>query len=942
MKTEDIEYNGQVFSCRTIIDISSMVELLSLLAKRQKYLEDKINFQEERINDKDKRISELEIMIKGFSLSKEEKFPLEKEVPIIKKEIKNDLDEMDDLDAFLSKDNKNESRTIYIEKNKDENFMNDSDEIKTVKLEEKEEEKEEEKPEEKKEEKVEEKKEEKVEEKSEEKPVEKKEEKVEEKKEIKSDEDNNIKNQEEEVEKKIDINLEQKQTPTIIKEKNLVETENKQISIPENTEKKEENLDKNTNNNNQNIVQPQSSNSQTEEIIKKIIKRIKLLESKIDTLQQSELAAKSQNITTEKAGKSRLETKVNLLNKKVEQIEDDQNKMKDEIAKIKEKTDDFNVYDLFKGNSGDTNIDATQGLIMALENKIFKKFGFYDLKFKKDEEEIFQNKTDIKNMNNLLNSLKDACAKNTKDIQDLKDNSDNKYSEINTFITDIKNKIEDIDTKINKGISNANNSDNNNGNENNNDNIANSNNKINNDEINKMKEKINNLEKQILELIKTTNSKHDESKEQNAAANQEQLQLIKDITSRTHELEKHMKIILSQLNIKEVYERLDALEKDLNKKGNKFEINELKEVIMTLEENEKDLNFKMDQMQQFSEKIRGDMQQIIKKIEYLSGQLNRISNENADMDKGKGPIIDVNKFVDMFLFNEKNKEISKKFDKIRLSFEEVARNIDDILQKLSHVPTDKDFSQFQSIIKTMIDELKLSLNKKYAEKTETTKSIKFLETQIKSIQESFQKKMDGADNWLLAKKPLNNYVCASCESIIKGELGKKSEFVAWNKYPNREEKSYRYGHGFSRMLQLINEDRKKEIKDKDSMSDGGSDSEPMFKLPKLKRLHINSGKLKNNNNVMSDDENNIPYEKNIPSHNEMEHILTEEKPKIMKIFKRNKNVNKSSSGYINKLDKIKEKDKENDSNAITKTSPNNQKDGNQNGQNEINIVTNNE
>ena len=373
MKTEDIEYNGQVFSCRTIIDISSMVELLSLLAKRQKYLEDKINFQEERINDKDKRISELEIMIKGFSLSKEEKFPLEKEVPIIKKEIKNDLDEMDDLDAFLSKDNKNESRTIYIEKNKDENFMNDSDEVKTVKLEEKEEEKEEEKPEEKNEEKVEEKKEEKIEEKKEEKPVEKKEEKIEEKKEIKSDEDDNIKNKEEETEKKIDINLEQKQTPTIIKEKNLVETENKQISIPENTEKKEEHLDKNTNNNNQNIVQAQSSNSQTEEIIKKIIKRIKLLESKIDTLQQSELASKSQNITTEKAGKSRLETKVNLLNKKVEQIEDDQNKMKDEIAKIKEKTDDFNVYDLFKGNSGDTNIDATQGLIMALENKIFKK-----------------------------------------------------------------------------------------------------------------------------------------------------------------------------------------------------------------------------------------------------------------------------------------------------------------------------------------------------------------------------------------------------------------------------------------------------------------------------------------------------------------------------------------------------------------------------------------
>ena len=66
MKTEDIEYNGRIFSCRSIIDISTMVELLGLLAKRQQYLEDKLNFQEERINDKDKRISELELMIKVF------------------------------------------------------------------------------------------------------------------------------------------------------------------------------------------------------------------------------------------------------------------------------------------------------------------------------------------------------------------------------------------------------------------------------------------------------------------------------------------------------------------------------------------------------------------------------------------------------------------------------------------------------------------------------------------------------------------------------------------------------------------------------------------------------------------------------------------------------------------------------------------------------------
>ena len=925
MKTEDIEYNGQIFSCRKIIDISSMIELLSLLAKRQQYLEEKLNFQEERINDKDKRISELEIMIKGVSLSKDEKFPSEKEIPIIKKEIKNDFD--DDLDAFLNNDNKfenknNISNEIKEETKNDNNFTKDKN------------------VEEKSENKFEEKKEENVEAKPEEKKIE---EKKAEEKEVKNDEDNN--NDKQEIENKININFDQKQSPTIVNEQNFSNTENNQITTPKSPEKKEIDVDNKTNNinitetnqnQNQNIPQEPVQNSQTDEILKKIVKRLKLLESKIDQLQQNESASKSQAMFAEKANKSRLENRINLLNNKIEQLEDDKNKMKEEMSKIKEKSEDFNVYDLFKNNTGDSNFDAAKGLIMNLENKIYKKFGLYDLRFKKDEEDIFKNKNDIKNMNNLINGLKEICDKNTKDINDLRDNNETKYTEINKFINEISNQIKDMGNKINAYASSNN--------ENNNPAII-GNNNINNDEINRFKEKIEELENKFAELnenfgiYKLSDNKN--SKDLNAM-NSDQLRLIKDISSRTSELEKQMKIILSQLNITEVYERLDSLEKDLNKKGSKYEVSELKEKVMSLEENEKDLSFKVEQMQQFIEKIRTDMQQIIRKIEFLSGQLNRINNENADMDKGKGPIIDINKLVDMNLFNEKQKEINKKFDKVRLSFEEVARNIDDILQKLSHVPSDKDFSQFQSIIRTMIDELKLGLNKKYAERNETNKSIKFLETQIKTIQESFQKKMDGADNWLLAKKPLNNYVCASCESIIKGELDKKSEFVPWNKYPNREEKSYRYGHGFSRMLQLINEDKKREIKEKDSMSEGGSDSEPILKLPKLNKLHINSGKLKINN-AMSDEENNVPYDKN-GLNNDQDPILTEERPKIMKIFKRSKNV--SNSSYLNRLDKIKDinkdKDKERMANLIAKTSPNKAKEENQTDQNEINIITNNE
>ena len=936
MKTEDIEYNGQIFSCKKIIDISAMIELLSLLAKKQKYLEDKINFQEERINDKDKRISELEVMIKGVSLSKEEKFPSDKDlIPVIKQEIKNESD--DDLDSFLNKDNNQE------EKEKENNLIEEKNESENPK------------------ENIEEKKDEKLEENTDKKD----DEKIEEKKESQNPEV--IDNNKEEVENKININFEQNQTPTEVKEQNLVEKENKQISDKNDKEQTNENIINNreTKNQNQVNVPTPTPTINDDEILKKIIKRLKLLESRIDKIQQDEVASKSQVLTTDKTNKNKLEIKINLLNNKLEQVEDTQDKMKKEIEKIKEKVEDFNVYDLFKNNSGDSNIDIAQGLIMNLENKVFKKFGFYDVKFKKNEEDIFTNKNDIQNLTNALGNIKEICNKNSKDINELKDKDNENFIEINKFISEINNKIKDIDNKIEANpINDENNNIDIDRNDNNNiifsgNNISNNRNISTNSGNSKIKTgnktsnnsknsipfilnnseeiitKIRELESSINDLNKKLESNDSSNNNQNIRESpvmQEQIKVIKDITTRTKELEKNMKIILSQLNIKEVYERLDNLEKDLLKKGTKYEINELKDKQTIIEENEKDLNYKIDQVQQFNDKIRADMQQLIKKIEYISGQLNRLTNENADMDKGKGSIIDITKLVDLNLFNEKQKEVNKKFDKVRLSFEEVARNMDEILQRLSHMPTDKDFSQFQTIIKTMIEELKLNMSKKYAEKYETNKSIKFLETQIKSIQDSFQRKVDGSDNWLLAKKPLNNYVCASCENIIRGELDKKSEFVPWNKYPNREEKSYRYGHGFSRMLQLINEDRKKDMKEKDSMSDGGSDSE--LKLPKLKRLHISSGKLKNN----SDDENNIPFDKQGGiNNNDLDHIPSDERPKIMKIYKRNKNAAQSS--YLNRIDKIKDKDSL--ANLIIKTLPNNSKEGI--GQNEIiNVQTNDE
>ena len=820
MKTEDIEYNGQIFTCRKIIDFSAMIELLSALARKQEYLEKKINFQDERINDKDKRISELEVMIKGASQSKEEIFPSEKdfnkdkEQNKEKEEVEEDEDLNDsDLDSYLNKDNKNEVKDKVKEEEKKEG---EKDENKTDEKE--------------------------------------KEEKDENKDEEKNEEQDIKKNEDE---------------------------EHKEIKLGEKTTEKAKQTEANKENENINDKKDDTNNN-IDDILKKIIKKLKTLEAKVNNLEKLESSSETKTTTIiGKSGKKISEGRINALNKKIEECANKQKKMQEEISKIKEKVEDFNIYDLFKSDSGDSNIDVCKGLVMALENKVFKKFGFYDVKFKKNDGDIFQNQSDIKNINALIDGIQERENKINDEINEIKNNNQQKYEDLNKIIKEIKEKINEIDETINK------------------------NNRKNTNEHKELGDKIKELEQKMQQQ----NDNIDISKyvKNQGQMNPDDLKLLKELSIRINEVERTIKITLGKISPKEINDRLDNLETEIVKKGNKYEINELSEKLLYYDENEKDLNFKMDTIQQYNEKARGDMQQIIKKIEYLSGELNRFISDNSDMDKGKGPILDITRLVDLNLFNENKKEISKKFDKVRLSFEEIARNLDDILEKLSHTPSDADFAQFQSIIKNMIEELKLSMSKKFADKNETNKSIKFLETQIKTIQESFTKKMEGADNWLLAKKPLNNYVCASCESIIRGELDKRSEYIPWNRYPNRDEKSYRMGHGFSRMLQMLNEDKKKmlEIKEKDNMSDedkSKSDSEQNIvvngsvKLPKLKHKHLNSGKLVNNTNA-NDEDNNLPYDKNNP-YEDIEPIVSSDKPKIMKIYKRAKQAIQSS--YLNR------------------------------------------
>ena len=291
-----------------------------------------------------------------------------------------------------------------------------------------------------------------------------------------------------------------------------------------------------------------------------------------------------------------------------------------------------------------------------------------------------------------------------------------------------------------------------------------------------------------------------------------------------------------------------------------------------------------------------------KKFESFANTVNRLSLQIIKNPKEDKQVIDYTKFIEVGTFEENKKELSKKFDKIRISFEDILKNIDEILEKLSHTPSDKDFAQYQDIIKNLLDEYRINNNKKYADKYDTSKNFKFLETQIKTITENYNKKLDGQDNWLLAKKPLNNYLCASCEGIIKGELDKRCDYIPWNKYPNREEKYTRMGHGFSHMLQMVNDDIRKNVdikekekernkfedkekeynSDEDKKKNSGERNNSAVKLPKVKI------RPKNYNNVNLMDDTN--WDKSPYDNIDRNLTLNDNTPQIMKISRIRKNI----------------------------------------------------
>ena len=640
--------------------------------------------------------------------------------------------------------------------------------------------------------------------------------------------------------------------------------------------------------NNQNVKSPKinSSKKNNSEIIPKILKKIKDIEKRLN-----DISGKINDYTQNQSNTK----KINSLSKNLEEINQKFVHFNNDFDKIKEKVEDFDIYEVFKGNDDGSgaNVDVCKALIKVLEAKVFKKFEFIQAKIKLNIDDIETNKNHINN--NIMPNI-DNLKKSNKEYGD-------KLSALEKLLENYKNENSDnLQIMIKKIDLNSKNI------KSNEENIK----LLEKTLTDKMKELEIKLKKEIENSI--TNKEIDNCKKSNNLSS-EDLNFIKSLNKRIGELEKEFKAEITKIDIDEINKKIISLKKEMKEKAEKLEINDLKEKISLLENILKDHSFKIETLQQLQEKNKSENSQITKKIENLVGEFSMIKY-NIDNHKEEKPI-DLSKYIDNHQLNEVKKDTNIKFDKIKINLEDFGRNLEEILNRLSHTPTDVDFNTYQNLIKNMINEIKINCNKKYCDKYDTMKTLKFLETRIQNVQDSFNQKMDGSDNWLLAKKPINNFLCASCESVIKGELDKKSEYIPWNKYPMREEKYSRMGHGFSHILQMMNDEIKhsieKENKNKESKKRSNSDEN------KNKNNEINDSNIENENSKKLNNNININTSAKLPNLKHKHHkknstddgtlgervdtspyddvfidklqAIRNNKPQIMRIIKRNKNIN---------------------------------------------------
>ena len=560
------------------------------------------------------------------------------------------------------------------------------------------------------------------------------------------------------------------------------------------------------------------------------------------------------------------------------------NTHEEKIKNLEVKTQDLTIAELFKGieNENGGSNDIAIELIKSLEKKFEAKMKLNDEKLLKLDESNFKLTRQVQNVKNLQDLIKRNIDNIKISIEDLNNRNENLDKKLDMNYDEL---IEKSDTKI-KNLQKA----------------------INEtfDYFNKNSISIENKSNASeTSIVKTDGKMPMKMKGDNLTNLLNRNKKFLDALDKIKELEENVKILQDNTVIEQIKSDIQGIKTDINKFCTTNELKELKE---KTDDIQKEIKFNKEQFDDYinDKTDHEEIQTTKRKLEICVNKTHELETvlieliKKMDQNASKSQEISLknNKFLESRIFDEFKSQIKKEFSNINENFTQSRKMSEEILDSLKNRTCFKDLKVLEDVVLGKIEELKISSSKKFADHNDTYKTFKYLDQQIKYITQVFIKKMEKGDNWLLAKKPINT-MCASCESYI-GELKDTGTYIPWNKYPNKDpnDKLYRLGSGFSKMLQMIQveENEKKNINGYQTYSDfndvvkqinnriktEGNENQQKIKigLPKIKE------KKKIKEPAENIDNSEVPKVNNLNEKEDSEDEINQ--PKITKIYRINK------------------------------------------------------
>ena len=475
---------------------------------------------------------------------------------------------------------------------------------------------------------------------------------------------------------------------------------------------------------------------------------------------------------------------------KMEKIEDLARQKEEIDTKLKDmelKMQDFNIADLLKANAGAGNDGLTgeggnNNLLLNLISNLEKKF---NAKSKATDDRLYKIEESNFKLTKDTQTLKNAQDGNQRAISNLKQGSEDLITNMKNLEFKIIEAVPDITKKLESQI------------------------KTLQKEKEEKGDKVDTSKEEEKEM-KNSISEDNKPEQKNDLENNEK---IKEILKRLQEVEKGLKIFPLQIGVEQIKSDISALKSGISNCALSQDFKETKE---KEDDMQKQINFLKDQFEDFTSNTADheDLQNVKRKLELLNSKAHECETvqqelltkmtQNVNM---RTQFMGSDKYLEVQKFEDFKAQIIKEFSSVNDNFTHLRRLVDNILDSLKNKPSYRDIKSLEEEFTVKFEELKIASAKKFAEKIETSKNFKYLDQQIKHILNIYIKRENKTDNWLLAKKPLNANLCASCEAYI-GDLKDNSNYQPWNKYPLRDpnDKVYRLGNGFSKMLQMIQVD----------------------------------------------------------------------------------------------------------------------------------------